>query len=78
MRNVINLIIPQGWQELNDKQLRYVYRLLSGPYSLPQVKTKCLFRWSGMKVVRREGALFVVRTQKQVSPISTLQPAEAI
>ena len=78
MKQIIDIIILKGWQELNDKQLRYLYRLLSGPYSLPAGKKKCLFQWSGMKVIRRKGALFVVRTQKKVSPISTLQPAEAI
>ena len=24
----INFIVPQGWHELSDKQLRYVYQLL--------------------------------------------------
>ena len=25
----INFIVPQGWHELPDKQLRYVYKLLA-------------------------------------------------
>ena len=25
----INLIVPQGWHELDDKQLRYVYSLIT-------------------------------------------------
>lgn len=25
----INLIVPRGWHELNDEQLRYVYSLIA-------------------------------------------------
>lgn len=78
MKQIVNIIIPKDWQELNDKQLRFVYRLLGSNYSLPQVKTKCLIKWSGIEVIRREGALFVIRYNKQVFPISALQIAEAI
>ena len=78
MKQIVNIIIPKDWQELNDKQLRFVYRLLGRNYSLPQVKTKCLIKWSGIEVIRREGTLFIVRYKKQVFPISALQIAEAI
>ena len=78
MKTVIDLSIPKGWQELSDKQLRFVYRLLNGNYSLAQVKTMCLIKWSQMRVLRQEGALFIMRYKKQVFPISALQIAEAI
>lgn len=78
MKTVIDLSIPKGWQDLSDKQLRFVYRLLNGNYSLAQVKTMCLLKWANMKVIRREGAMFFMRYQKQVFPISALQIAEAI
>jgi len=35
-------------------------------------------RWAGMRVLRQEGALFVVRYKKQVFAISALQITEAI
>lgn len=78
MRQTIDLSIPKSWQELSDKQLRFVYRLLNGNYSLAQVKTMCLIKWSQMRVLRQEGALFIMRYKKQVFPISALQIAEAI
>ena len=78
MKTVIDLSIPKGWQDLSDKQLRFVYRLLNGNYSLAQVKTMCLIKWSQMRVLRQEGALFIMRYKKQVFPISALQIAEAI
>ena len=34
MQNIsINFQVPQGWHELGDKQLRYVYRLLASDCS---------------------------------------------
>ena len=86
MKTVIDLSVPKSWQELPDKELRYVFRLLNGSYTLAQVKTRCLLRWAGLHVVRQEGvhvlrqegALFVVRRGKQVFPISALQITEAI
>lgn len=78
MKTVIDVSIPKSWQELPDKELRFVFRLLNSQYSLPQLKTHCLLRWAGISVLRREGALFIVRYKKQVFPISALQIAEAI
>ncbi|MCR5851480.1 MAG: hypothetical protein K6G92_12365 [Bacteroidaceae bacterium] len=70
--------IPKSWQELPDKELRFVFRLLNGSFTLTQVKTRCLLRWTGLHVLRQEGSLFVVRRGKQVFPISALQITEAI
>lgn len=78
MKAVIDLSIPKGWHELPDKELRFVFRLLQGEYSLPKIKTLCLLRWGHLKVVRREGAVFIVRLQKQTFPLSALQISEAV
>ena len=78
MKTVIDLSVPKSWQELPDKELRYVFRLLNGSFTITQVKARCLLRWAGMRVLRQEGALFVVRYKKQVFPISALQITEAI
>lgn len=47
----INFIMPQGWHELADKQLRYVYQLLAADYATDEIKTLCLLQWSGIKVI---------------------------
>ena len=78
MKTVIDLSIPKGWHELPDKELRFVFRLLNGSYTLAQVKTRCLLRWAHMKVVRREGGVFIIRYRKQLYSISALQITEAI
>ena len=50
----INFIVPQGWHELSNKQLRYVYQLVAADYATDEIKTLCLLRWSDTKVVGRQ------------------------
>ena len=52
--NVI-LTVPTGWDKLDDHQLRYVFGLLAQGFPSPQVKTYCLFRWTGMQVMHKYG-----------------------
>lgn len=42
----INLTVPRGWHELDDKQLRYLFDLLADVYSSAEIHTLCLFRWT--------------------------------
>ena len=51
----INLTVPTGWDKLDDHQLRYVFGLLAQGFPSPQVKTYCLFRWTGMQVMHKYG-----------------------
>lgn len=50
----INFIVPQGWHELSNKQLMYVYQMLAKDFATDEVKTLCLLRWSGAKVEARQ------------------------
>ena len=76
MRQIIDIKVPTCWQQLSDKQLRFVFKLLNGNYSLPQVKALCLLKWAKMKILRREGSIFIIKYQKQRFPISALQLTE--
>ena len=46
----INLIVPQGWHKLDDKQLRYVYSLIAKEFSADEIKTLALLKWATHKV----------------------------
>lgn len=50
----INLSVPTSWNELDDKQLRYVYSLIADDLSLDEIKTLALLKWASPKV-RVEG-----------------------
>ena len=40
-------------KKLNEKQLRYVFGLISLSFSTQQIKICCLFRWSGMGTMQK-------------------------
>lgn len=84
----INLSVPTSWNELDDKQLRYVYSLIANDLSLDEIKTLALIQWATPKV-RVEGfsgkSKFLCSIRSLHSPhstlhfeLSTVQLAEAI
>ena len=101
MRQLIDIKVPTCWQQLSDKQLRFVFKLLNGNlrsanslrhvfdkyicrrssdltvnFSLPQVKALCLLKWAKMKILRREGSIFIMKYNKQTFPVTALQITE--
>ena len=74
----INLIVPRGWHELDDKQLRYLFGLLADDYSSAEIRSLCLFRWSGMKVLYRHNLDFVVRLGSEEFTLTVTKVTDAI
>ena len=48
----IDLKLPTGWEDLSDKQLLYVFALLSQGFTATEVKAYCLCLWAGLKWCR--------------------------
>ena len=46
----INLNVPQGWHELDDDQLRYVYSLIAKEFAADEIKTLALLSSSSVKL----------------------------
>ena len=69
--------LPKSWQTLTDNQLRFAYHLLASNYSLPQVKIHCLLRWGDIKVIARQGNIFIVKHKGHLFPLSLMQITEA-
>ena len=75
----INFIVPQGWHELADKQLRYVYQLLAADYATDEVKTLCLLQWSGTKVIgRQDSGSYLLKRGKILFEVTPLTLAELL
>jgi hypothetical protein len=75
----INFIVPQGWHELGDKQLRYVYDLIAKEYTTDEIKTLCLLRWSGTKVIgRQESGTYLLKKSKILFEVTPLTLAELL
>lgn len=74
----IDLAVPQGWHELSDKQLRYAFELIAKGFTSDEIKTLCLFRWSGLSVRHRHNADFICKLGKRSFVITALQIAECL
>jgi len=73
----ISLKLPNSWEDLRQKQLRYFFTVLALGHSMEEVKVYCLFRWSGLTVLHRHGAGFMCRLGKQEFVLQPLQVAGA-
>lgn len=74
----LNLTLPTCWQELTASQLRYVFFLLSQNYTAEEVKTFCLCRFGGLKVLERTAAGFRVMYDNHPHHLTALQIAEQL
>ena len=75
----INFIVPQGWHELSDKQLRYVYQLIASEFVTDEIKTLCLLQWSGTKVIgRQESGSYLLKKGKILFEVTPLTLAELL
>lgn len=68
----IDLTVPQGWHELSDKQLRYAFELIAKGFTSDEIKTLCLFRWSGLSVRHRHNAEFSAGAERQAGYVCKL------
>ena len=80
MQNIsINFQVPQGWHELDDEQLRYVYSLIAKEFSSDEIKTLALLHFSGCKVIaRHDKNSFLLKLGKDVFQTSGTLIAEVI
>ena len=71
--------MPQGWHELGDKLLRYVYQLLASDFSADEIKTLCLLQWSDTKVIGKQpSSAYLLRKGKTLFEATPLTIAELL
>ena len=70
----IDLAVPMGWHELSDAQLRYAFELIARNYTSDEIKTLCLFRWSGLSVRHRHNSDYICRLRKQTFRLTARLP----
>ena len=75
----INFIVPGSWEEMSDKQLRYVYQLLADNFGTDEIKTLFLLKWSGTKVIgRQESGSYLVKLGKNLFELTPLTLTELL
>ena len=74
----LNITLPTSWAELSDKQLLMVYSLFARDLSTAEVKTLCLMRWNGLKVLATlPRKRFLIKRGKEVVPLRIRQIQQA-
>ena len=74
----LNITLPTNWAELSDKQLLMVYSLFARDLSTAEVKTLCLMRWNGLKVLATlPRKRFLIKRGKEVVPLRIRQIQQA-
>ena len=76
---VFNITLPTSWDELTDKQLLMVYGLFARDLSAAEVKTLCLMKWNGLKVLSQlPDKRFLIKREKEPEvALSTRQIQQA-
>ena len=75
----LDLTVPSSWHELGDDELRYVYSLIAQDFDSETVKTLCLLRWSGVKVVgHQSGDRWLLQKGDDFLEVSPLQLAQVL
>ncbi len=76
--NTLNFIVPKSWAQLDDNQLRYIYRLIASEFSLDEVKTLALLKFSGCRVLGRDNHGFIIKSGKRIFLVSAIKLAEVL
>ena len=49
----MNIILPENWRGLTDRQQLDFFTLLSNDHSFEEILTLCLLRWGNLRILRR-------------------------
>jgi len=75
----LNLQVPTCHQELSQKQLRYLYFVISSGYTPDAIRTMCLMRWAQADIHADEPGVWLVKVDgSQGVRISDQQIAEVL
>ena len=75
----IDVKLPTRWEELTQKQLRYLFGLIAQGYSIDEVRAFCLFRWNKITILHRYGDNgYMCKKGKQQFVFTAQQGAQAI
>lgn len=74
----IDLKVPSGWEDLDDRQLEYLFGLFAMDFSMDEVRTLFLLRQSGAKVIGKSpSGDWLMKLGKQHFYVTPMMIAEA-
>ncbi len=81
MKAVFNINLPTSWDKLTDKQLHLVYSLFASDFSTEEIKTICLLKWNGLKILSAlQYSRFIIKSgrRKVILTASQIQQATSM
>lgn len=74
-RILIDVSLPNGWSELSQKQLRFVFDIIARGESKESLITLCFLRWSGVRVLAhdRKSGRYLLSFGKQIFGVSSVE-----
>lgn len=73
----INIILPKAWQDLSQQELLYTYELLAKDFSSTELKTLFLLHFAKIKVMGREGSVYIIRYKGKEYAVTPQEVCEA-
>jgi hypothetical protein len=75
----IDLKLPTRWEDLTQKQLRYLFSLIAQGCSIDEVKAFCLFQWNKITILHRYGEKgYMCKKRKQRFVVTAAQVTAAV
>lgn len=63
MTQQLNISLPKGWQELTEKQLKFISRLFFMKLSETDILTQCFLEFTGIKILNRDPEWIITDTE---------------
>lgn len=78
-KKILKISFPSGWQDLDEKQLYLIFKLISLEYNMTDVKLLCLLRWSKIRIIGKDdNGAYLLRQKDDLISITPQQIAEAL
>lgn len=61
----VSLTVPKSWAELDEKQLRHVFKLVAQETTTTELKLLCMMQWNKLKLVCHHGKGYIMKHRRQ-------------
>lgn len=72
------MTVPKSWTDLNNEQLQFVFTLIADGYSSVDIRTKCLLKWSGARVLGKKSNLNYLQYKDDIIAVTSDQINSAV
>ena len=78
MPDIVDFSIPEGWLDLDEKKLKYLFGLMAQGRPSEEIKTLCLLLWSGTQVIGRQNHGHLLKQRNRLFKVTSTSIAELL